>query len=503
MQRIKNSIIMRSLFWFVMINICATIIGYFFNYIGFPETNIVIIYILAVMLIARFTDGYYWGILASIISTFSFNYFFTVPYFTFSVNDPNYIITFVIMTITSVITSALTSKIKQNIKESITREAETMALYRLTNSLTDASNIKEIASVATTIISDIFKCYAACICVDNQGELEPHCLKQISETKQVYVPIEDIAILKNELKDWKSDCKVRKEYCDWPIYSNDMLLGIIRIPKDKARNLSVTKTRLLYTMLESTALAMDRYRELQNGLFANEQMMQERYRSNLLRSISHDLRTPLSVIIGTSDMLMDMTREDPEKFELAQDIYKDADWLRTLMENILNLTRLQDGGIRITKEIEAIEEVVGSAVRHILKHYPEFHIDVIIPNELILIPMDAKLIEQVIINLLDNAIKHSNLNKNVTIKVEEELDYILFSIIDNGEGILAVDLPHIFEIFYTAKNNGSDSKTGMGIGLSICQTIVEAHGGKIFAFNRTENSGAIMKFSLPRNKAML
>ena len=112
MQKIKNSIIMRSLFWFILINMCATIIGYFFNYIDFPETNIVIIYILAVMLIARFTDGYYWGILASIISTFSFNYFFTVPYFTFSVNDPDYIITFAIMTITSVITSALTSKIR-------------------------------------------------------------------------------------------------------------------------------------------------------------------------------------------------------------------------------------------------------------------------------------------------------------------------------------------------------------------------------------------------------
>ena len=199
-----------------------------------------------------------------------------------------------------------------------------------------------------------------------------------------------------------------------------------------------------------------------------EKAWNERERANLLRAISHDLRTPLSGIMGTSEMLMDMTDKEDRRQELLQGIYQDADWLKSLVENILSLTRLQDGKIVIQKEMEAIEEVIGCAVAHVERSFPEREIQVEIPEEFRLVPMDAKLIEQVITNLLDE-----------------------------GEGIAEADVSNLFKIFYTSKTRSVDVKRGIGLGLTICETVVNAHGGTIIGRNRTDRKGAEFIFTLP------
>mgnify|MGYP000172884245 CR=1 FL=1 len=156
-----------------------------------------------------------------------------------------------------------------------------------------------------------------------------------------------------------------------------------------------------------------------------EKAWNERERANLLRAISHDLRTPLSGIMGTSEMLMDMTDKEDRRQELLQGIYQDADWLKSLVENILSLTRLQDGKIVIQKEMEAIEEVIGCAVAHVERSFPEREIQVEIPEEFRLVPMDAKLIEQVITNLLDNAVKHTRPQEAITVSASYTEDELL------------------------------------------------------------------------------
>lgn len=252
-------------------------------------------------------------------------------------------------------------------------------------------------------------------------------------------------------------------------------------------------------MLDSIALSVERLKESRARIKSNEEMIQERYRSNLLRAISHDLRTPLSGIMGTTEILMDMTEANQEVFQLVLGIYKDADWLHSLVENILSLTKLQEGRLVLNKEFEVLDEIIGSAINHFSRRASKFEILVNVPDEIILIPVDAKLIIQVLINLLDNAMKHSHTSNKITISARLLNDYkkIEIAVIDNGSGISKKDLPNIFKMFYTSNNGITDGQHGIGLGLNICQAIISAHGGDIIAENREDTNGAIFKFTLP------
>lgn len=477
----------------------ASMIGYLFHKLQFSETNIVIVYILFVLLSARLTTGYFYGILSSIASTFAYNYLFTEPYFTFQVNDPGYIITFIIMTITAVITSALTSRVKQNAVESSRKEIETRALYQLTNHLTDAMDMHDIAKITAETISEIFSYKIGFLCFDENGMPEKSFVQQISKEKQIYREIDDVLQIKYRIEELRTPFYINDEFCDWPIYGRETILGILRIPKEISESLKDSQIKLLHTMLESTALAMDRIRESKQRLKLKEEIVQERYRGNLLRAISHDLRTPLSGIMGTAEILMDMTKERQEELDLVSAIYKDADWLRSLVENILNLTKLQEGKLVINKQYEVLEELIGSAIGHFSRRSPEYEIIVDLPEKIIMIPVDAKLIMQVLINLIDNAMKHSKANSKIRIEViEKELKKeVEVSVIDNGEGITSEDLPNIFQMFYTSNCRIADVKHGIGLGLSICEAIIHAHGGTIKAENRQDKCGAVFQFTLP------
>ena len=477
----------------------ATGIGWIFRVLNFPETNIVVVYILSVLLTARFTQGYMFGILASIIATGMFNYFFTDPYFTLSVNDPTYFITFTIMTLTAIITSALTSKVKKNADEAKEREAETSALYQLTNHLTDAADVPGIVSITVETISTALGCQAACLCFDPKGQPEETFLQQKNAQQQIRRRVENAKEIKQRIATLRTGYDIGTEFYDWPIYGRDSILGILRIPRKNARSLNEAQTRLLHSMIESTALAMDRFRSAQERIRSCEEVEQERYRSNLLRAISHDLRTPLSGIMGTSEMLMDMTAPEDERHNLAAGIYRDADWLHSLVENILSLTRLQDGKLTLSKRPEPVEEIVGAVVRAIEKREAGREITVCIPDNVLMVPMDAKLIEQVLINLLDNARKHTPLNREVRITVgtDPQHENAVFTVSDMGSGISPADLPHVFQMFYTTHEKSTDAQRGIGLGLAICESIVKAHGGTIGVRNQCERTGAIFTFTLP------
>jgi two-component system sensor histidine kinase KdpD len=490
MNKTKINLSVNYLFIMTGLLISATATGYLFRAIEFPETNIVLVYLLAVLLTARMTQGYIYSILASIIATAAFNYFFAEPYLAFSVDASNYIVTFIIMTITALITSTLASHDKKKTLESQKKEAETKALYTLTNRLTGAADMNEIADIAVSTINDIMSTQAAIFCFDEKEMSDKTPINQVQAEREIQGSSTD----KSQSVYFEDD-----EYYNWPIYGREMKLGIIRIPKDRAETMNESQNRLLQTMIESIALAMDHYWSMKERIRSNEEAMQERYRGNMLRAIAHDLRTPLSGIIGTSEMLMDMTESDDARYNLAKGIYKEANWLHSLVENILSLTRLQDGRLALSKQTEAVEEVVGSAVSHIQRNWPEREITVSVPDELLLVPMDAKLIEQVLINLLENAVKHTLPDQEISITVKEDMgdNYIVFTVADRGKGIDPVDLPNIFQMFYTSSLKHSDSQYGIGLGLSICDAIIKAHGGSIEAHNRTDGQGAVFIFKLP------
>lgn len=498
----KKLIVFDSLYSLIVVTLfllVASGTGYLFDQVGFPETNIVIVYLLAILLISRFTKGYWYGIVASIAGTLLFNYLFTSPYYTLAVDNPSYIITVVIMTTTALITSAITTRAKKNTLKAQEKEAETKALYNLTSRLTDALDIHQIAGISTNMLSDALNCRAACLCFDEEGNPEDYYIQQSNNGELVYIKIEDAIDLKHQVEGLRMGYVINEEFYDWPIYGQENILGIIRIPVEKAEELNETQTRILHSMIENTALAMDRVYLAYQRLKSHEETTQERYRGNLLRGISHDLRTPLSGIMATSEMLIEMTDSIDPRIDMIKAINRDSIWLHSLVENVLSLTRLQNGKLALTKEKEAIEEIIDQSIRQIKKRIENVRIQVTMPDELTLVPMDAKLIMQVFINLLENAVKHSPNVKVIEIIVELDYDahVMIVKIIDNGNGIDEEDLNNIFEPFYTSSTKHADAKNRIGLGLSICETIVKAHGGEIKAKNREDERGAEFMFRLP------
>lgn len=223
----------------------------------------------------------------------------------------------------------------------------------------------------------------------------------------------------------------------------------------------------------------------------------EKMRANLLRAVSHDLRTPLTSIIGSVAALRETAsvQEDAELYETASHIYDDANWLLNMVENLLSVTRIKGEGAHVKKSMEVVEEVVSESVARLKKRLPEAQIEVLLPDDFIMIPMDAMLIEQVLINLLENAVIHSQSTQPVRLRISLEAGLVVFEVIDYGIGICGGLLDTIFDGIPACESKSADSKKGMGIGLSICKTIILAHNGTITAKNHA--GGAVFTFTLP------
>ncbi len=223
----------------------------------------------------------------------------------------------------------------------------------------------------------------------------------------------------------------------------------------------------------------------------------EKMRANLLRAISHDLRTPLTSIIGSSTSYLENGSylDEEQKRKLVGQIHEDSNWLLNMVENLLSVTRIQDGAANVNKSWESVEEVVSEAVIRLKKRLPDAQITVQVPDNFLMIPMDAILIEQVLINLLENAVLHSGSQHPIACSVESQPDYVCFHVRDYGIGIAPDKRKTLFDGTPYTGNTSPDSSKGMGIGLSICKTIITAHKGTIDAVNR--EPGTDFFFTLP------
>jgi len=223
----------------------------------------------------------------------------------------------------------------------------------------------------------------------------------------------------------------------------------------------------------------------------------EKMRANLLRSVSHDLRTPLTSIIGSSSVLLEKNNLSTEECkELLQEINKDACWLNRITENILSVTKFTGNQIRLHKEYEVIEEIVSSAIVKFHNNHPSIHVSVQKPEEILLAPMDATLIEQVLLNLFDNAAVHGKTTNSIVVSISSNGEMVYLEISDNGSGIDNRIFPHLFDGWASSYISKPDDHRNMGIGLSVCQSILRAHGGCITARNII-NGGACFTISLP------
>ena len=258
-------------------------------------------------------------------------------------------------------------------------------------------------------------------------------------------------------------------------------------------------TRLFLRMIASqVAMSLERQRLSDEQRSIIVEAEKEKMRSNLLRAIAHDLRTPLAGILGASSAIRDNKNTLDEKTceKLNGDIQEEAQWLLRMVENLLSVTRINESASKVTKSPEAAEEVIAEAVGRIKKRFPQRKMIVRVPDELLEVPMDGTLIAQVLINLLENAIKHSTDDSFVEVILKKTGENAMFQVLDHGKGIADEDYPYLFTSYVPNGNKSSDSSRGMGIGLSICMTIIKAHNGTMEAYNRLEG-GAVFQFSLP------
>ncbi len=493
MKSVENGGLLSDILVMLGIIALSTLLSMLFEHFDFHESNIIIIFILGVFFVSKQTSGYFYGICASVLSVLAFNFFFTEPRYTFRVYGQEYLITFPVMLIVSVITSTLTTKVKRESELSQMREKRNEILYNISRNLLTANNIDQIVSTTAVNISNI--CNGNVIiymCEQNNALSEPF----------VY-SISDFDVKKLLSEEEKNAAMaavthgavVESAIYYVPIVGRTAPFGVIGI--DGVTPLTSEHKLLLSAVSAQAALSIEREMSNKKQQQSHLDMQIEKVRSNLLRAVSHDLRTPLAGIVGSSSTLLENWNmiDDPAKTTLISDIYDDAQWLSNSVENILDLTKIEDGRIEVRKNPEAVEEVVAEAVGRIKKHSGGRRIITKIPDETALVTIDFVLMKQLLVNLLDNAVKFTDDDSEISVKVYMENSNAVFEVSDNGPGIPEKDLPFVFDRFYTAQK-GRSSRKGMGLGLAICKSIAIAHGGSITASNR-ESGGAVFKVSIP------
>ena len=288
-----------------------------------------------------------------------------------------------------------------------------------------------------------------------------------------------------------------------PICINGYCYGVIAIYLNR-ESLEAFEYSVFSSIIGECALALEGLRNAEEKKQASMAMRNEQLRANLLRSISHDIRTPLTSISGNaSNLLAYYEQLDPDTLkQIFTDIHDDSEWLIDLVENLLSISRIENGQMDLHLSLEVVNDVIEEALRHVDKNAANHHMIVQPSNEVLIARMDARLIMQVLINLINNAIKNTQDGSEIRIISEQADRWIFVHVEDNGPGISESMKPHIFEMFYTGQNDVSDGRRGTGLGLALCKSIVEAHGGTI-TLTDNDPAGCCFIFSLPAEEVTI
>lgn len=440
-DRIKNFGIV------IGILIISTLVSYIFSFLKFQEATIIIIYMLAVIFISQITTNYIYGFYASVISVLAFNFFFTHPLYTFNISQPDYLFTFFIMFLASFLSSSLTSKLK-NEKQLSQLKTNQVLLVEAINHSFQINEIQNALLSSMNLIAE--NCHAYCELVVHLNQM------QFDEktTNSMYMN-----------SNLKYECL---------IYVNKNEVGKIKLITP-----NVLPENWIFMLGDLLSQNIERHDLVERQNKAQFEIREQKMRNNLLSAISHDLRTPLATIVGSSDTLienLDKLNQDEQK-ELLLNIKKDSMWLINSVENILSFMRVEEG-INLNVQLESVEELFGDILSRMVTRVPQ-KLVLDIPKEPIYAFMDIQLMGKVLLNLVDNASKYSPRESNITLRALVIKNRLIYEVIDEGEGIADSQKKLVFERYVTTKSNNSNQRKGLGLGLAICKSIVEAHKGRI------------------------
>lgn len=499
-----------DLLWSVLLLSAATAMGYAFQALGFSEANIITIYILGVLGTAVITSSRLYSTVSALISVLVFNFFFTYPEFTLKAYDKGYPVTFLIMFLAAFLTGSLAAKIKKQAKQSAQTAYRTKVLLDTNQLLQRARGPEEIATATASQLLRLLNRDIVLYTAEDGSLSKPAVF--LCDTPQneenVYQSDNEQAVaqwvFKNNKHAGASTNTLHGAHCLYlAIRGAEGVYGVVGIAMEK-EGLDTFENNLVLSMLGECALALERWVLSKKKEEAAMQAQNEKLRANLLRSISHDLRTPLTSISGNAGVLLNNAQVlcEKKRTDLYQDIYDDSMWLINLVENLLSVTRIEDGTMHLNLETELVEEVVNEALRHLNRHSGEHHIRVEHQEEFLMARMDARLIIQVIINIVDNAVKYTPVGSEVVLTTKKSGSDALIEIADNGPGLPDEAKERVFDMFYTWNPGAADSRRGLGLGLALCKSIVSAHGGVITARDNPPH-GTVFSFTLPLEEVKL
>jgi two-component system, OmpR family, sensor histidine kinase KdpD len=458
--------------------------------------DIVMLYLLGVVMTAmRF--GYAPSLMAAALSVAAFDFFFTAPYFSLAVYDKRSLVTFAIMFLVAFVISNRTEWIRRNALDASRRETRTATLYAMSRELAVAPSSEDIMRVAYRHLRDVFASEVCVLLPNGDGGLRAAGTTEAPLDLEVDAEAAARAMLVDGAPaTWERPPALPHGPRLVSLRASTGTVGVLAVRPTSPDYFSNDATRtLLDTFASQIALAIERARLAEDAQRAQVEVQNERLRNALLSSVSHDLRTPLAVVKGAVTALLDGDEKLPptRRREYLETISDEASRLNRLVRNLLDMTRLEAGALRVRTEWLPLEEVIGVALNRLDDQLQKRPITVRIPADASLVPFDATLLEQVFINLVENAIKYTPSGSPIEIGARRVEGGVEVEVADTGPGVPAGEEEAIFEKFHRAARTAA----GMGIGLTICRGIITAHGGRIWCENRA-NGGASFRFVLPR-----
>jgi two-component system sensor histidine kinase KdpD len=460
----------------------------------FDRSNIVAIFILTVVLVAvRFGRGP--AALAAVLSVGAFDFFFVPPRFSFAVSDVQYLLTFGIMLAVGLITGQLTAGLRFQARVASHREERAGSLYEIARDLSGAVQIEQVVKISDESIERTFRASAALLLPNDAGQLAVTS-SRADTLLTVDIGIAQWAFDKGQPAGFSTDTLPGTEVLYIPLRAPIRSRGVLAVKAHNRRLLRIPEQRqLLDTFAALIAIALERVHYVEVAQNALVRMESERLRNSLLAALSHDLRTPLTVLVGLAESLA-LTKPplSPEQIETAQAIQDEARRMSTLVSNLLDMARIESGEVKLNLQWQPLEEVVGSALNATQEMLKQHRVEVQIPRDLPLLRFDALLIERVLVNLLENASKYTPPGSKVTLNAEVIADRLSVSVSDDGPGLPVGREEAVFQKF--TRGERESATPGVGLGLSICRAIVESHQGTIVAAQRP-GGGARFTFTLP------
>ena len=460
----------------------ATVLSVLIDRSRFSNSNIVTIYILAVLVTAAMTAERIYGIIAAVLYILLFNFLFIEPRFSFLVYDPDYMVTYLVSFIAAIITGNISSRMKEMTTQSRMNAYQAQILLDASEALQQAQGVDEITQITVSRLKELLD--RDIIFYDETLEVSPAFRKAISWT-----------LAHNQRTGRGTRHFSDLDYQFLSVRTGNEIYGVIGVGMARSP-LNQFEENILLSLISECALSLESEKNRKEREAAQIIAENEQFRSKLLRSVSHDLRTPLTSISGNAANLLSHEAEfsEEERQGIYSDIYADAIWLIDLVENLLAITRLEEQ-VAIHPTGEVVADVLAAAAENAGRHRSGHRIVTEPDGSCLIAWMDVPLIMQVLNNLIANAIVHTPADTTIRIRDWQEGDRVMISVADDGPGIPAQDQPHIFDLFYTGKKRDADAGRSLGLGLNLCRSIVEAHGQTIEVKDNVPH-GAIFVFGL-------